>query len=119
MIVYPPPFKGLVLDHKKANVSVINAALNQVDWEILFSNESANQQVIVFSQTVMSVFSNFVLNKFVTFNDGDPPWMTPNNKDKINYRNSIYREYLKKGKQEVDYLKLQKNSKGIIKININ
>ena len=50
----------------------------------------------------MNVFSNFVLKTFVTFNDRDPPWMTSNIKDKINYRNKIYREYIKKGKQQVD-----------------
>ena len=59
----------------------------------------------------MNVFSNFVLNKFVTFNDRDPPWMTSNIKDEINYRNSICREYLKKGKQQVNYLKLQNTIK--------
>ena len=59
----------------------------------------------------MSVFSNFVPNKFVTFNDRDPPWMTPNLNNKINYRNNIYREYLIKGKQQVDYIKLQNTTK--------
>ena len=34
-------------------------------------------------------------------------------KDKINYRNNIYREYLEKDKQQVDYMKLQN------RININ
>ena len=55
----------------------------------------------------MDIFSNFVPNKFVTFNDRDPPWMISNIKDKINYRNNIYKEYLQKGKQQVDYIKLQ------------
>ena len=77
----------------------------------MFSNKSVNQQVIIFSQTVMNVFSNFVPNKFVTFNDRDPPWMTSNIKDKVNYWNNIYREYLKKGKQQVDYIKLQNTIK--------
>ena len=45
----------------------------------------------------MNVFSNFVPNKFVTFNDRHTPWMRSNIKDKINYRNNIYREYIKKG----------------------
>ena len=59
----------------------------------------------------MNVFSNFVSNKFVTFNDRDPPWMTSNIKYKINYCNNIYREYMKKGKQQVDYMKLQNTIK--------
>ena len=37
--------------------------------------------------------------------------MTSNIKDKINYRNNIYRKYLKKGKQQVDYIKLQNTVK--------
>ena len=67
-----------------------------MNLEFLFSNESVNQKVIIFSRTVMNVFSNFVLKKFVNFNDRDQPWMTSNIKDKINYRKNIYREYRKK-----------------------
>ena len=52
----------------------------------------------------------------MTFNDRDPPWTTSIIKDKINYNN---RKYLKKAKQQVDYMKLQKHNKGIIRININ
>ena len=100
MIVYPPPYECLVWDYRRANESAINAALNRVDWEFLFSNKSVNQQVTIFNRTAMNIYSNFVPNKFATFNDrGDPPWMTSNIKDKINYCNNIYREYLKKGKQ--------------------
>ena len=37
--------------------------------------------------------------------------MTSNIKDKINCCNNIYREYMKKGKQQVDYVKLQNTIK--------
>ena len=84
-----------------------------MDWEFLFSNKNVNQQVIIFNRTVTKVFPNFVPNKIVTFNDRDLPWMTSNIKDKINYRNKIYREYLKKSKQQVDYTKLQNTIKKI------
>ena len=68
MIVYPPPYEHVVWDYERAR-SVTNAALNKVDWEFLFSNKSINQQVIIFNLSVMNAFSNFVPNKFVTFND--------------------------------------------------
>ena len=56
MIVYPPsPYERLVWDYKRANES---AALNRVDWKFLFFNKTVNQQVIIFSQTVMNVLSN-------------------------------------------------------------
>ena len=81
MIVYPPPYERLFWDYKIANESAINAALNKVDWDFLFSNKSVNQQVTIFNRTVINVFSNFVLNKFVTFNGRDPTWITSNIKD--------------------------------------
>ena len=43
-------------------------------------------------------FSNFIPNKLVTFNGKDPPWMTSNLRDKIHWKNSIYKNYLKNGK---------------------
>ena len=49
-IVYPPPYEHLVWHYKRANESFINAALNKVDWEFLFSNKSVNQQVIINNQ---------------------------------------------------------------------
>ena len=42
MIVYPPSNERLVWDYKRASESVINAALNKVDWGFLFSNKRVN-----------------------------------------------------------------------------
>ena len=55
----------------------------------------------------MNIFSNFIPNKLVTFNDKDPPWMTPNLRNKINWKNGIYKEYIKNGKTNYHYLQLQ------------
>ena len=60
MIAYPLPYECLVWEYKRANESTINAALNEVDLEFLFSNKGINQQVIIFNRIVMNVFSNFV-----------------------------------------------------------
>ena len=38
------------------------------------------------------VFSNYVSNKIVTFNDKDPPWMKQYLKSQINWRNNVYQE---------------------------
>ena len=61
MIVYPPPYERLVWDYKRANESVMNEALNKVDWKFSFSNKSINQQVIIFNWSVMNVLSNQIL----------------------------------------------------------
>ena len=45
MTEHPPFYERLVQSYKRANVSAINAVLNCVDWEFLFSNKSVNQDV--------------------------------------------------------------------------
>lgn len=51
----------------------------------------------------MNIFSSFILNKAVTFNDQDLPWFGENIKAKIELRNRVYKEYIKNGRSEVLY----------------
>lgn len=46
-----------------------------VNWETLFNNKTVNKQVCIFSETIMNIFSNFVHNRLVTFDDSAPTWM--------------------------------------------
>ena len=109
MIIYPPPYERLAWDYKRANTDAIISSINQVDWEFLFSNKNVHQQVYIFNKTLMSIFSNFVPNKYVTFNDKDPPWMKHYLKHKIHCKNSLYLKYSKHGKKNCDYIELQRS----------
>ena len=51
--------------------------------------------------------SNFILNNLVTFSQKDPPWMTPNLRDKINCKSCIYKGYIENGQTTIHYLQLQ------------
>ena len=56
----------------------------------------------------MNIFSNFIRNKLVTFNDKDPAWMSPNLWNKINWKIVyIYKKYIKNGEINYHYLQLQ------------
>ena len=107
MIEYPPPYERLVWDYKHSDEKAIANALDQVDWSFLFFNKNVHEQVSILNRTLINVFSNFIPNKLVTFNDKDPPWMTSDLRDKINWKNSIYKDYLKNGKTNYHYIKLQ------------
>ena len=109
MIIYPPPYERLAWDYKRANTDAIISSINQVDWEFLFSNKNVHQQVYIFNKTLMSIFSNFVPNKYVTFNDKDPPWRKHYLKHKIHCKNSLYLKYSKHGKKNCDYIELQRS----------
>ena len=95
---YPPPYKRHVWNYAKANVNVINNALS--NWQGSFTNLPINEQVNLFNSTLMNIFSNFIRNKIVTFNDQDPPWFGEKIKAKIELKNRVYKEYIKNGRPE-------------------
>ena len=43
-------------------------------------------------------------NKLVTFDDKDPPWMTEKLKERIKWNHKVYRDCLKKGETDADYM---------------
>ena len=57
----------------------------------------------------MNISLNFIPNKYVTFNDKDPPWMTNYLKHKTDCKNSLYLKYLKHGKRNFNYIELQRS----------
>ena len=101
-IVYPPPYECLVWDFKIADKNTIASAINQVDWKFMFFCKDIHQQANIFNKTIINMFSNFIPNKLVGFNDKDPPWMTEKVKEKIKWKHKVYRHYLNNSKTEAD-----------------
>ena len=53
-----------------------------MNWNFLFSNKSVHEQVIIFNQTLMNIFSNYIPNKLTAVDDKDPPLMNESIKQK-------------------------------------
>ena len=70
----------------------------------MFSHKNVHQQVNIFNKTIINIFSNFIPNKLVTFDDKDPPWMTEKLKEKIKWKHKVSRDYFKNGKIEANYM---------------
>ena len=82
-VEYPPPYQRLVWNFKKSNNGAIKSAIKLVDWNFLFSHKNVHKQVVIFNQTLMNIFSNYIPNKLITVDDKDPPWMNQYIKKKI------------------------------------
>ena len=105
-IEYPPPYQRLVWNFKKAKNTSIRKAIHTVNWKFLFFNKSVPEQVSIFNDTLMNIFSNYIPNKFVIIGNTDPPWMTERIKNKMFKKNCIYKSYISNGKTAIDYQKL-------------
>ena len=75
-ITYPPPYRRLAWDFKRANISSIRKAIKIVDWQFMFLNKNTHEQVAVFNDILMNIFCNYIPNRYVTIDDRDPPWRT-------------------------------------------
>ena len=106
-ITYPPPYKRLIWDCKKADSEKIRKALDWVNWERLFNNEDVNTQVSILNETVLNVFSNYVPNKYIAIVDKDPVSMNETIKLKIKAKNSMYNRFIQNGKSESDFFLLE------------
>ena len=54
-----------------------------MNWNFLFSRKSVHEQVTIFDQTLLNIFSNYVPSKLITVDNKDPPWMHESIKKKI------------------------------------
>ena len=48
--------------------------------QYMFLNKNTHEQVAIFNDIIRNIFSNYIPNKYVTIDDGDPPWMIEKNK---------------------------------------
>ena len=78
-----------------------------MNWDRLLDNENVDSQVPILNEIILNIFRHFVPNKYVTFDDKDPVWMNENIKSKIEAKNKLYQEYVKKSRQETDFSALE------------
>ena len=78
-----------------------------VNWNFLFSNKSVHEQVTIFNQTLMNIFSDYIPNKLITVDDKDPPWMDESSKKKIMAKKYACKSFNTNKNNYYAYLKLQ------------
>ena len=81
---------------------VIMLKLIIIDWHRLFATKTAHQQVNSLNDTILNVFTNFVLNKVIRCDDRDLPWINDDIKNKIKWKNSRNMNYKTNGKKTED-----------------
>ena len=74
----------------------------------MFANKTVSQKVNLLNDIILNVFANFVPNKVITCDDRDPPRINNNIKNKIIWKNSMYKNYERNDKKTEDYELLTK-----------
>ena len=58
-----------------------------------FSQKNTNAQVTVFNESILSIFRNYIPNKYITCDDKDPVWMNENIKSRIKFKNLFFKQH--------------------------
>ena len=106
-IYYPPPYHRLIWDYEKADPLKISKAFDSVNWERLFGQHDINQQVKTLNEVLLNIFRNYLPNKYIIIDDKDPVWMNDTVKSKIIAKNLLFKQYIKNGRFESDFMFLE------------
>ena len=74
-IHYAPLYEREVWHYQKANVDQIRQAINQFPWDNRFANINVNEQVQLFTQTIINIISNYIPHETIICDDSNPPWI--------------------------------------------
>ena len=88
-----------------AETGNIKRSIEQVHWENTFNHENPHQLIVIFNKSIINIFSIFVQNSLVTCDDRNRLWMNEFLKNKIKWKNKIYKDFVKNERTENDYLK--------------
>ena len=91
--IFTPPYQCFVWDHNKGDIDTIKKSPEQLNWENMLYQKYVHQQVSVLNKTLVNIFPKFMPNKLIACDDRDPPWINEFIKNKIKWKNKIYKDY--------------------------
>ena len=101
-LTLPPPFKRKVWHFKDARSDLIKRSINSFNWERTLNNLEVNQQVAIFTETLLNIFSNFIPNETIRCNSKTPQWISTDIKRILKHKNRLYKKYISNGMREED-----------------
>ena len=89
---------------KKGNIENTKKVISNFDWNRAFENLSVDEKVYFLNKTffLLNSFRNYIPNKKIKCDYGQPPWMTDNIKERCKLTKSFY----KNGQRKIDHDKV-------------
>ena len=62
------------MHYKQANTELIRRAITDFNWDKTFLITNVNEEVSIFSNTILNILSNCLPHETIVCDDKDPPW---------------------------------------------
>ena len=103
----PPSYKRKIYDYNNANSDLIRADLLKINWNDLFHNLNTHEKGLIFSDTFMNIMAKHISNRFITCNEKDAAWITPEVKTAIKRNSRVYKKWVIRGRNPCDHYKVR------------
>ena len=104
---YPPPYEREVWHYQNANVDQIRQAISEFPWDNRFTNINVNEQVQLFTQTIINIISNYIPHETITCDDSNPSGIDEKIKKLILHKNRAVSAYSRHGNNTYLFNKFQ------------
>ena len=54
-----------------------------MNWNFVFSHKNVHEKFVIFNQTLINIFLNYITSKLIAADDKDPLWMNDNGTKKV------------------------------------
>ena len=102
-VPHPSIYIWRMWDYKVADVLPICESLMNTDWYLEFGDLEPNVMVHKFTEIVVSIIAENVLNRVITVNEKDPRLITKEIKTAIRRKHQIFNKYIKRGSKQEDW----------------
>ena len=89
---------------------MIKRTVDAFDWEGAMLNLNTNDQVDLFTDTLLNIFKNFIPHKNIKCSYSDPPWMTKEIKTALRKKNRLHKKYISNNMKPEDKISLNEFS---------
>ena len=88
-VQHPPPYKRKIWGYSKAQKGAIHSSISSINWAAAFSSLDVDEITELFSKSLIDILSTHILNKIITCNEKDPPWMMSQLKTAIKHKHRV------------------------------
>ena len=78
-------------------------SINKINWTACFDGLNPTEMVEMFTNSLSEIFSEYIPNKVVKFDDRDPPWMKRELKTALKRKHRIYAKFVRRGRKQEDW----------------
>ena len=92
-IILPPSYKREVWHFNRAEINLIRRSISNFNWDKALDKLGTNDQVELFTNTLLNIFRNFIPHETIKSKAKDPPWMNGEIKSALRRKNRLYKKF--------------------------